>query len=558
MVEPKPLRTAAYLRVSTEEQSQAGTIETQRQKIYEWCRLHDVELTGLYYDDGVSGTIPLGSRSAGALLLRESAIRSFDRVVVYRLDRLGRSLKVLIEAHDFLQRDGVAIASCTEPIDTSTPTGRFIFSTLGSIGELERETIMERTQGGRDRVAQTGRWMGGPLPFGYTVDEGGQLLPDKAPISEYIASREDLVVDLFHRMAEGSTTVAQATRLQALGVPTSRRYSSGNLTTSDTPWTASSIRGIIRNPIYKGTYTYRLASGEEVSLPAPALVDVDLWARANAQVTRNRRKPKHGVMRDYLLSGMIRCLDCGALYAGITREGVSYYRCNRQLSSYYRAQRDKKCGAKMLPAKWLDAQVWEKALQALESPSNFLQDAQQQLEEAIVVGVGSQALLARVRASLSEKAKERVRQMALFRSGRATEEETYTILDDLTHEVAVLETEAQRLEARVHQEMYEEEDLDQALDNLLMWGRLHQVAKAGDLAFRRDLLRALDTRLTVATFGEARRKHATIGIELDLMATPVDHRRLEQALAGPEAAPGATSRAIAWRCTARYSSYPAY
>jgi hypothetical protein len=139
-------KVALLLRVSSEEQRERETIEIQREFLQEYCRLYNLEVAQIYADDGVSGTIPLHERPEGRQLLEDAKVGTFSTVLVYRLDRLGRSLLVTVEAHDRLQALGVALKSATEPIDTSNPSGRLIFQMLASFAEYERETIRERTR----------------------------------------------------------------------------------------------------------------------------------------------------------------------------------------------------------------------------------------------------------------------------------------------------------------------------------------------------------------------------------------------------------------------------
>lgn len=88
--------------------------------------------------------------------------RSGDVIVVWRLDRLGRSLRHLIELSEQLQARGIALRSLNESIDTSTASGRFMFSILGALGQMEREIIVERTKAGLRAAAARGRRGGRP------------------------------------------------------------------------------------------------------------------------------------------------------------------------------------------------------------------------------------------------------------------------------------------------------------------------------------------------------------------------------------------------------------
>ena len=181
--------------------------------------LPGLEVAQTYADDGVSGTIPLHERPEGRRLLEDAKEGKFSTLLVYRLDRLGRSLLVIVDAHDKLQACGVALKSATEPIDTSTPSGRLIFQMLASFAEYERETIRERTRAGLHRAYRGSRHFGA-VPYGYRTDAQGrlQVVPEEAKIVREIVSN----------VAEGSTLYAEAKRLNDLGVPTPGwRYGSG-------------------------------------------------------------------------------------------------------------------------------------------------------------------------------------------------------------------------------------------------------------------------------------------------------------------------------------------
>src|SRR3954468_9671199 len=111
-------RVALYARVSTEDQAERQTVQGQLDFLRRLADLHGWPVAGEYVDDGVSGTVALDARKNGARLLADASAGQFSAVVLYRLDRLGRRVSVLLDAHRALEGHGVAIKSGTEPFDT--------------------------------------------------------------------------------------------------------------------------------------------------------------------------------------------------------------------------------------------------------------------------------------------------------------------------------------------------------------------------------------------------------------------------------------------------------
>lgn len=145
---PSSCRKIGYARVSTAEQSLDYQLEA-------------LKLAGcdvIYGDEGISGTCR--DRPAFNKALEE--MEAGDTLVVWKLDRMSRSLKHLIEIHDELQERGAFLDSITERLDTSTAMGKFVFQVISAIAELERNIISERTKAGLAIAASRGRYPGRP------------------------------------------------------------------------------------------------------------------------------------------------------------------------------------------------------------------------------------------------------------------------------------------------------------------------------------------------------------------------------------------------------------
>ena len=333
---------AVYARVSTEDQVERATIKSQLDFLRRFVDLHSLPVVSEYVDDGISGTVPLADRPEGQRLLIDAEARRFGTVLVDRIDRLGRSLRSLLDAHDALDGLGVAIKSATEPFDTSSPIGSFLFQLLASLAELEKSTIAERTSLGRNRVASDGQYTGGSVPFGYALDESNRLIPSQRRVPGLEITEADLVRDVFARIASGEATMnSECARLTALGVPRGRRYGGKDARVVErvAGWSTSSLGTILHNPTYKGEGRIKSRYGT-VQCATPALVDAESWDRAQEALLRNRNLAMKNSKHVYLLRGLIRCQSCGHAYTGSSGKDGRRYRCGESCGRASGGSRD--------------------------------------------------------------------------------------------------------------------------------------------------------------------------------------------------------------------------
>jgi site-specific DNA recombinase len=319
--------------------------------------MYQLQVAGEYADDGVTGTLLLGERPEGQRLLQDAEAGRFGTVLVYRITRLGRSLHVILDAHEQLSARGVTFRPANEPFDTSTPAGNFFFQLLGSMAELDRKQTLEQLARGRDRAVHEGKWTDGPIPYGYILDATHALVPSTRLVEALQMTEAEVVQDLFQRLATGSSGVHEARRLTALDVPTTRYYSHGGSRTGS-KWYPNSVINLITSPIYKGLHVFASRYGA-IERAVPALVDVDLWDRANAQIQRNKHLPKANATRLYLLRGLITCDHCESAYVGQTvtnRNGSpsAFYRCCGRNPHWY--ARQERCTGKVVQVAWIESQ----------------------------------------------------------------------------------------------------------------------------------------------------------------------------------------------------------
>lgn len=150
------MRVSIYSRVSTTDQS----ADMQVRELREYCERRGWELAHEYTDRGVSGAKE--SRPELNRLIADARKRRFDSVVVWKFDRFARSVSHLLRALEEFRSLGIEFVSLSEAIDTSTPTGKMVFTVLGAVAELERSLITERVRAGLRNAKAKGKRLGRP------------------------------------------------------------------------------------------------------------------------------------------------------------------------------------------------------------------------------------------------------------------------------------------------------------------------------------------------------------------------------------------------------------
>lgn len=148
------MRAAVYVRVSTKDQ----TTLNQEILLKEYCERNDIEIYKFYRDEGVSGSKT--SREGLDLMLKDMRNRFFDTIIIWKLDRLGRSTQHLLQILEELKNKNVRLICTDINIDTFTPQGKFFFTIVGAFAELEREIIRERIFLGLERARRQGKKLG--------------------------------------------------------------------------------------------------------------------------------------------------------------------------------------------------------------------------------------------------------------------------------------------------------------------------------------------------------------------------------------------------------------
>ena len=293
----KRLRCAVYTRKSTDEglDKEFNTLDAQREACEAYIASQRAEgwtLVRDRYDDGgfSGGTL---ERPALKRLLADIEQGLVDVIVVYKIDRLSRSLMDFARLVETMEAHGVTFVSVTQSFNTTTSMGRLTLNILLSFAQFEREVIGERI---RDKVAASkarGMWMGGKVPLGYEVANR------KLVINEAEAPRVRRVFELFVETASGVETVR---RLQAEGVANR----AGKLLDKGDIYKTLNLRTYIGEVTHRGNI-YR---GEH-----QAIVPRDLWDQAHAilQVSSRARAVQNRQHAPALLKGLIFGIDGRAM-----------------------------------------------------------------------------------------------------------------------------------------------------------------------------------------------------------------------------------------------------
>ena len=453
------MAVGVYVRVSTEEQRERQSIVTQREFGTRYCGLHELPIHETYADDGVSGTVPLELRSGGIRLLEDARKQKFDQLLVYKLDRLGRDTRLILNAVAELEKHGVRVRSMTEEFDTATATGRLMLTMLSGFAAHERELIRERSVEGTKRLAEAGAWLGGIVPYGYRKEgehRQSRLVINDKPILGLEISEVD-VVRTIYRMCGTEKKSCQkiADHLNRTGVPcgsaeNTRGAASGKRTRRTASiWRPSHVRNMIVSQTYMGQHHYgkrtKNRNRKIIVRPVPPIVSAELWQASQQVLLSNRIMASRNTRITYLLRGLIQCGLCKLTYSGITIKAQQdhYYRCNgRQQARGLYGLTGKKCPAKSLNGDYVERLVWADIESFLRNPGEILE----RLRERVSMQDGErqhrQKELTDLSDRLQQKAGERDRVLGLFRRGR---------IDDATldQQLDQINTEAFRLHAEV-------------------------------------------------------------------------------------------------------------
>lgn len=341
-----PVRCAIYTRKSTEEglEQEFNSLDAQResgeayiasQRSEGWIALPD------RYDDGgfTGGNM---ERPALKRLMADIVAGKVDCIVVYKVDRLSRSLLDFARMMETFDRCRVSFVSVTQQFNTGNSMGRLMLNVLLSFAQFEREIISERT---RDKIAaarRKGRWSGGRPVLGYDVAPGGGRLL----VNEDEATRVRAIFDLY---------LEHQSLIETIKVLDERGWVNKQWTTQDGReagggrFDKPNLFHLLTNVLYLGKITLKkeLFEGQH-----PAIVDAEIFRRVQALLHRNGQSGGKHVRNRFgaLLKGLLRCVPCDSamIHTHTLKNGNKRYRYYVCLNAQKRGWHD--CPSKSIPA----------------------------------------------------------------------------------------------------------------------------------------------------------------------------------------------------------------
>jgi site-specific DNA recombinase len=444
-----PTSAVAYCRVSSAQQEERETIQNQIEFATNYCKLNNIELIHIYKDDGITGTLPLNERPAGQELLRDAKEGKFKLVLVFKLDRLGRATRVILNAVHELDSYGVKVRSMTEPFDTSDASGRFLLTILAGVADLERSNILQRMELGANRAAKTGKVMGGIPPYGYIVDKDGFLAPNKSPIPNINMSEVDVVRKIYSLCLGGQSTVNIADYLNNLGVPSfCKSRDVGKRKNETAKWRSTTVYRMLKSTTYKGINRYGKNRKETIERNVPAIIDIDTWDKAQQKLKENKVMMKGAtVKKQYLLRGLMKCEHCGYAYSGaFTGERVYYVDIGRH--NWRTHGREKPCFGKTIKRDWIENAVWESCLEYIRNPQLVVKSIEKRLSKSEII----EQDISCIRTRIHENAKEKQRLIELYKTGLISMEDVSVEFKKVEKEKESLDRELNKLSGQLRKD----------------------------------------------------------------------------------------------------------
>lgn len=348
----RKLKAAIYTRVSTEEQKKHGfSLDAQKETVMQYAIQNGYEIYDCYSDSDSGKDF---NRPEIQRLFTDMRKEKFDVIIIWKVDRISRkNTDVLRLIDEELNPRNMKLLVTTCNIDSSTTNGYMFISLLGTFAEYERSVIIERVSAGMEKKSKLGQWNGGVL-LGYDVVDKELVINESESV---------IVKRIFEMRAAGKGYKAIVSELNSHGYRTKR----------NNPFSINSVKTILENETYIGHIRWgkhrkwatlrrkgKVADGHvEKGIHEP-IIDMETWELANQVAKSNRSAAVNEKNKDvdFLLSGILRCPQCGGGTVMTSRPKDNgngyyfYYVCNNS-----RVKGSHVCTSNLIVKDWVEKEV---------------------------------------------------------------------------------------------------------------------------------------------------------------------------------------------------------
>jgi site-specific DNA recombinase len=387
-VEPPPteparvVRCAIYTRKSTDEglEQEFNSLDAQREagEAYILSQRGEglVALPEQYDDGGFSG----GNLERPALqrLLSDIQAGAVQCVVVYKVDRLSRSLIDFSRIIEIFEKHNVSFVSVTQQFNTTNSLGRLTLNILLSFAQFEREIIAERTRDKMSAARRKGKWTGGHPMLGYDIDpRGGRLLVN--------AGEANQVRAIFNLYLDYNALIPVVREIARRGWRTKQWVTKRGETQGGRPFTKGSLFRLLTNPLFTGKVDFK---GQIYEGEHEAIVEPGTWEQVQQILQRNGRNGGVEVRNNYgaLLKGLIQCGSCDAgmlhTYTSKGPRRYRYYICVRAQQNGWAS-----CATKSISAPAIESAVVQQ-IRNIGADPRIVARALEKAEQQRLAGIG--------------------------------------------------------------------------------------------------------------------------------------------------------------------------
>lgn len=372
------MKVAIYVRVSTVEQAKEGfSIAAQKQRLQAYCESQNWDIVGYFVDEGISAkNVKRPELQRMIEFIKQGTI---DTVLVYKLDRLTRSVLDLYEMLKVFDKYNCKFKSATEVYDTTSAMGRMFITLVAALAQFERENLAERVSMGMSEKARQGKWTTHRPPFGYQLNDKGELevVPDEAEVVNYIYESY---------LTKGGKTIARDLNKKIVeeGGITPRKANY---------WQDNGVLYILDNPIYIGTGRWHYRTHKEnyfeIENMAPPIISEELYEKVkNMRKSRNKVHPRRATS-PFVFSGIAKCGECGASLMGRYGSGTNADGTKNKKKRNYQCTKKHLglCNSKGVSEKYIEGQFlhvlnsWDITKEAIEESN--LEDHTDETEEQV-------------------------------------------------------------------------------------------------------------------------------------------------------------------------------